>query len=278
MIVLTPSYILSNPPIPPEHTKIGFDNLVRDSTITANTTAAGSYLNALKNDLTYEWWGPTAVPAVLTIDFGDIKTFNYIGIAVHDLGSNGNQISLNKSNDGLNYEFIEDSQFFVQDDAPLMVVFEETQARYVQVTISSGTIPKMSVLYIGKTLDMQRPVRWLGHTPGRFARTFEKRGTVSRGGQRLGTSVIRQEIAASFDVMNISQYWTRNVFEEFILSAVKYGYFLAWRPTDYPAEVLFGWTDEAIVPYNSQRSTSGLMAVSWNMVATGNWEGGVYPW
>jgi hypothetical protein len=46
---------------------------------------------------------------------------------------------------------------------------------------------------------------------------------------------------------------------------MRYGYFISWRPDQFPDEVYYGWTDKAIVPVNSQGGINRKMSVSWAM-------------
>jgi hypothetical protein len=82
-----------SPDLPFNHARIGYDNNVPAATVTASTEESGFDADAIKNQMTYEYWRPTAMPADTTIDMGSNKDINYIGLAAHTLGSDSVSVS-----------------------------------------------------------------------------------------------------------------------------------------------------------------------------------------
>lgn len=255
--VISPSVVINNLAIPLTHARIGHDNFVPSSTVTATTEATGFPADAVKRQTTWERWKPTAMPATLNIDAGVAKSANYIGIAAHTLGSSAVTVVVEYSLDNAAWTTIDTIE--PADNSAIMVLFDEVQARYWRVTVSAGTIPNIGVVYIGKTLDMQRPI-YGGHSPINLSRQTVVRPTESEKGQWLGRSVIRYGLQTSYDWSNLTAAWYRANFDPFVKEARFHPFFIAWRPEDYPQEVAFGWTSQDIQPNNS--GTRDLMNVS----------------
>jgi hypothetical protein len=158
-----------------------------------------------------------------------------------------------------------------------MILFETIVCDGMRLVGSGGTgAPRGCVIHFGKVLEMPRPVKWLGHTPSFFNRNITKQANFSERGQRLGVSLIRQGVNVTFDVSNLDEAWMRSEFDLFIQNSLRYGYFVSWRPDQFPDEVVYGWTDEPIIPTNTQGGVNRKMSVSWSMQCHVNEN--VTPW
>lgn len=288
--VITSAYMAATS-ISPWHTRILYDQIARRdaAVVSVSGTAAGAFPEAPVNDQTYEWWEGDALPANWEVDAGAAVTCDAVGIAAHDAGTQGNTIQVQTSSDGVAWTDVTDAVDTPSDDAPIMILFEEVSARHWRLNITGGSAPpKMCVIYIGKALPLLRPVKWNGHTPGVLNPMITKRPSKSERGQRLGTTLIREGYEANFTLENLPELWVREKFLTFTRAAWRYGYFVSWRPIDFPDEPLFGWTQDPIVPSNSgsgrlprdgATETDGRrMSVSWSMVAHGGHESGIVPW
>lgn len=287
--VMTAGYI-SEATVPIWHTRLLYDQIARldAASINVSGTASGAFPEAPVTDQTWEWWEPDVLPGWWEVDAGSNISCNAIGIAAHDLGTQGAQVIIQYSTNGVDYTQI--TTHSPSDDAPILFLFAAVSARYWRVRIASGATapPKMCVIYIGTDLAMQRPVKWNGHTPGVLNPRITKRPSMSERGQRLGTTLIREGFEASFTVENLRELWVRDRFLDFMRSAWRYGYFVSWRPADFPDEVLFGWTEDAIAPANAgsgdlPRDGATLddgrrMNVDWSLRAHGGYVSGIVPW
>jgi hypothetical protein len=263
-ILMTPAYLAATA-IPLHHARIGWMNLARGEVLDASSTHADSFLYAPVSDQTWEWWQANNVPAWWSVTFTTPHVVNYVGIAAHELGSYGNTVQVQYDAGG-GWVDVPDAVLTPADDGAILIIFEDIIADAVRIYITGGTAaPRISVINVGKILEMVRPVKWMGHVPARFNRDYDKRPTVSERGQRLGASLIKYGLQASYSVANISEAWARNVFDLFIVNCMTYGYFISWRPDQFPDEVYYGWTDKPIVPSNSVGGITRLMAVDWNM-------------
>ena len=277
------------------HSVILWQTIARMSaaSISASSTDTDeAYAEAPVSDQTWEWWKPSSMPAWWKVDAGEAVTVDCIGIAAHNLSTQNCTVKVQYSTNDSDWNDVTDATATPSTDAPVMILFAATSARYWRIYITSSdspqSAPRICVIYIGEALEMQRPIKWLGHTPGVLNRRIEKRANESVRGQRLGTTLIRQGFQADFEVNNLPELWVRGDFDDFVQSAWRYGYFVAWRPEDFTDDVLFGWTEDPIIatneghgklPRSSATTTDGRrMSVSWSMRAHGGWEEGIVPW
>lgn len=280
-VLLTSSYVLSETlEAPAWHTRIGWNTIARKdgAAITASSTDSGSYAEAPVTDQTFEWWQPTSLPATWEVDAGEAVDVDYVGIAAHELATCECAVKVQHSDDGSAWSDVPGAERAPGTDGPLMMLFDEVSARYWRIRITGTAEPRIGVIYIGKALAMQRPVQWNGHTPGVMNRVVTKRPAMSDRGQYLGTTIIREGFEVSYEANNLDEDWVRETFDDFAKAAIRCGYFIAWRPTQFPKEVLFGWTENPIVPTNTQGGRTRRMGVSWSMRAHGGYESGIVPW
>ena len=272
MIVITQDLVIS-PSIPVNHGVIGWHTYTREAVpgdVSVSSETTNGPADAPLRPDTYEGWVPTSVPATWRIDLGTARNINYVGIAGHTIGQSGGAVIVEYStNDSDWTEFL--PEIAPADNTPIVFAVESFDfARYWRIRITSGSAPKIGVIYVGRYLALQRPVRYAGHSPVTMSRTIERSTAETRGGEFVGSSLRRQGMETSYNVHNLKPDWYREEFDRFAVSALRYPYFIAWRPVDYPSEVGFGWTRDAIVPDNS--GVRGLIDVSWNFQGIGRGE------
>lgn len=278
-VYMTPGYIAATTQ-PLHHARIGWQNLARGAVITANGTAAGSNLYAPANDQTWEWWQGTLapIPGFWAATFATPTTINYLAVAAHEGGSAQATFVIDYDA-GAGWVEIPGSEFSPADDSPVMVLFENIVCDAIRIRgtgVPPLFFPRVCVIHFGKILEMPRPARWIGHVPGVLNRQFEARPNISERGQRLGNSLIREGLSAAFEFANLDEHWVRATFDLFMRNCMRYGYFIAWRPNQFPDEVLYGWTDQPFPPVNAHGGINRRMSVSWQMKCH-NWQG-VQAW
>lgn len=152
-------------------------------------------------------------------------------------------------------------------NAPLLFLDEEREGRYLRLKLRGiGGVPKIGVIYVGRTLDMQRPF-YGGHTPFKMSRDTEHYSPLSRNGQFLGQLVRANGIEGSVRFQHLTAAWVRSTLDPFIKASRSAPYFFAWRPATFPDEVVYGWNRNDIRPGNMGRRD--FMEVSWQMRAFG---------
>lgn len=258
---------------PLTHARIGWDTRTRDAVaadVTVSSESATGPKDAPLRPDTAEYWEPTSLPATWVLDFSGSPTFNidYVGIAAHTCGTNGNTVTVETSL-GFGSPTWESLATAVSppDDKPLLFLDTSRDAVQMRVTISGGTVPRIAVIYVGQILAMQRPI-YGGHTPLPLSRETELHSSLSRGGQFLGQNIRRMGVRGGATFRNLTAAWYRTNFDQFVAAARKYPYFFAWRPGTFNDELGYVWTLDDIAPTNM--GTRDLMSVSWEMRGIGN--------
>lgn len=249
---------------PRNHARIGYDNAVPSSTVAASTSEAGFPATATQNQLTYELWRPTAVPATLTYTF-DAQPIGYVGIAAHNLGEVGAAVSIEYQQGGSWYPLVfevpqdigatlsldfaaQTYQVYQQisDTGAVFYQFNEVNCTGIRINLT-GAIASIGVVYAGRVLEMYRPF-YSGHTPGTLARKTTIRPNKSVNGQWLGRSVLREGLNGQFNWNNTPLPWYETNVEPFSQAAINAPFFIAWNPKQHPDHVLYAWTSEDIAP------------------------------
>lgn len=232
--------------------RIGWQTYTLDlspTDVTASSEATGSPADAVLRPDTAERWEPTAADASLTINLGATRTVSYVGIAAHTLGSVGTSVTVLG-------ETISPS-----GDEPILLLTTEQSVSSITLDLT-GDPAQVGVVYVGEILEMMRPV-YGGHSPGPLSRDTTMKRSLSRGGQFLGQQIRRKGYSTGFSFNNLDPDWYRDSFDPFVEHARRYPYFVAWRPTRYPEEVMYGWTQDDIQPSNS--GTRDLVDVSFDV-------------
>lgn len=262
MIIFPSAFVISEAATatPLTHTRIGYQTWLRDlaaSALTASSEAEEGPADATLRPDTHSYWEPTSLPATMVYDLGAFRDVDYVGI-VGMIGSVGVSVTI-ETNDGtqsgspdLEDEWTEfASEAGPADDAPIMFLDDSRSIRKLRITLSGlgSTMPRVSVVYAGEVLKMERPI-YGGITPGALSRNTMLNAALSRGGQVLGQDYRKLGVETSYSFRHLTAAWIRSTFKPFILSAEKYPFFVAWRPEDFPLEVDFGVAPDNIRPSN----------------------------
>jgi len=248
---------------PLTHARIMYQNLVPDAEVTGATESAGFEADATQSYSTYDRWLPTEIPATITYDFGELKDFDYIFIASHNLGSSAAAILPEYSLDGETWDEFS-AERIPSNDSALAFLNSEVTGRYMRLTITSATtIPVIGVVMCGVALAMERAI-YGGHTPVTLSRQTEMRPSQSEGGQWLGRSVVRKGYSTSYSWSNLTAAWYRANFDPFVKQARFQPFGIAWRPETFPDEVVYAWTNGDIAPSNT--GTRNLMSVGMSII------------
>jgi hypothetical protein len=235
-----------SPDPPLTHARIGWQNIVTASNVTSNTTGTtGNPLLSVTNPLTYERFQPNASATNIVVDAGVPVEVDYVGIAAHTL--EGRTILLQSSTD--NSTWTTRLTIVPTGRTDILGLISPITARYWRINITWTAAPFIGVLYIGKSLAMQREI-YGGHTPITLSRSTTILPNVSDTGQWVGRSIIRSGYSSQYDWRHLTASWYRANFDPFVEHARRKPFFIAWRPQQYPAEVVYGWTPGDIVPVN----------------------------
>lgn len=258
MIYISDALVLTAT-VPLRNSRIGYASITFDKTPVASSTEAGFSALAPTYPTTYEYWKPSAMPATWAIDNSTEATCDYAGVT-GDI--EGTTIQVQSSDDNSTWTTQVEG---VATKKVAMFLFEEVTARYWRLRFVNGS-PRVSVIYIGKALTMQRSI-YAGHTPITLSRRTEYSNTLSESGQYLGRSIIRGGVETSAAYQHLTADWYRANFDPFVRAAQVRPFFFAWRPVPYPQEVGFVWTSGDIRPQNT--GPRDFMSVSFNMTGIG---------
>lgn len=264
-VVISPDLVLvpTDPPVQNlNHARIGINRITTRSNLIASTASEPGFpAISVTNPLTYESWKPLSFPVIqhsLTFDAGKSVSVDYLGIAAHNLGTNGVTVALLSSPDGI--VFTKEIEFVPGSDRAIMALLVLKERRFWRVTLDNvvfGTF--LSVVYIGRALEMERAI-YGGHSPILLSRVTSLRPNISETGQWLGRSIIRKGFRTEFSWKHLTPDWYRNNFDPFVQLARRRPFFIAWRPARFPDEVAYAWTTADIKPTNM--GLAALMEVS----------------
>ena len=237
--------------------KLCFRNIVVASNISATSQLSGFPATNLANPATaFGWEATTAVDQTITILNPSTTSIDYVGIARHNLSQPGLEVSIRF--DGV----VAQDFTVVSDKQALLFLFTSASPSTIQIDIRGITNPaKIAVLYIGRSLDLQRNI-YVGHTPVNYGRDRSTINGVSQSGEFLGEIILDQTQSTSISLQNLTPEWYRSELDAFFAAKPRNPAFWAWRPGDYPAEVGYCWVEGNPRPVN-QRS-NGMMSIDWN--------------
>jgi len=241
---------------------IGWENRCRDSGCVVSTSTAQENFegeNVLLG-LTYDFWKPTVTPAVIAFTFPEAIAADYCGIAAHTLTETGCAVELQYW-DGAAWVSLGDVQPGTDSGNKIvMFLFDQVSSAVWRLLITGGTaVPVLGPVNIGLSLKLERRL-YGGHTPITLSKKTVIRPQKSETGQWLGRSIRREGATTKISLNNLTPAWVRSDFEPFIENSRTHPFFFAWRPSDYPAELAYCWTNTDIVATNS--GTRDLMKSS----------------
>lgn len=259
MSVISTNLTLGTGDYPLNHARILYESIATFDNVIGSSEAAGFPAIAAVNSDTYEYWIPSTMPAVFTVDAGVAKDVDAVGIAAHSFATDNVTITIEYSTDGSTWSGVSTGAFGAQDGTPVLALFDKVYARYWRITFAGSTPPQIGVIYIGEALQMMRPF-YGGHTPITLARMTTYIGNKTEGGQTMGTSVIRKGTETSYEWDNLKASWVREKLDPFIVSVcAAVPFFLAWNALQFPKEVGYLYVGEDIRPSN--KGVRDLMSV-----------------
>ena len=236
-----------------KYPRIGYKTT--SATVQGTNTKSGYIAEATQNDFTYERWKSDGAGSLI-YDMGTLTEIDYISIGAHTLGGINTEIST--SVDGEDYDSI--SEFVASSNNAIMMLFETRTIRYIKIEI--GDEAEIGIVFFGKVLVMPRTI-YGGHTPITLGRATEKNVYMSEEGEFLGTRIVRKGFKSTYNFTNLKASWIRSTFDDFIKHAITKPFFIAWRPSSFPDEVVYGWSDADIIPVNS--GTKDYMSVDFTV-------------
>lgn len=265
--VVTPKAYSDMPPFPLSHPRILYENkLAGSSSVQSGVSNRENTLNpATYSRATFNGNGSSAS---ITYTMPASQNVDCIAIAAHNLSDVGASVTVQWSagpSGGLS--FFAPAQTPTADNNALMF-FRETpvNARRVHIRVDAPQgAGFIGVVYAGLALQMQRPI-YGGVNPITLNRVTDYFNNRSESGEWLGRQIRRRGLESSLSFERLTAPWYRQYFVPFVRVARERPFFFAWRPSDFPDECAYCWTDSDIQPSNSGGGTDHL-AVSFNVKA-----------
>lgn len=217
-----------------------WDNLFEDGTLAASTEATdGDKENAIDGN-TYDFWTPTALPATISVTLGSSTPASYVGIAAHDLFTNGCTVSVEYDSGGGTW--VELASVTPTDDKTLMIAFDETSATDFRLYISGSTIPSIGVIFLGTALRFDSGIL-PQYTPITYAENIELLNSQTITGQFITNRVNRRGASTSLSL---------NILERSFVEATPFQnfrthyndgkpFFFASNPSELDFDVAYCW-------------------------------------
>ena len=261
-VVLSRALVLSDPVggESPNAPIIGWRNLVTLGGITADHVDTDFPASNLANPSTASRWesGSTATQYVTFVVAGTDE-IDYVGIARHNLGSAGVNVSVET------YDAIGDTwdeafaAVVLAGDGPAILRFEPVNTTQVRIKLQpAGTAPRIAVVYIGKLLVLERGLQ-SGLVPLAFGASDEVVSGQAESGDFLGRVVTSQSIKTSVSIRYLRYDWFRENMGPFARAARTIPFFFSWAPEDYPDDAGYAWLDGDVRP-TVERTAQGIMA------------------
>lgn len=256
-----------NHPIIGWHSVLGVGNFTADSELPTRPA-----LNMWNPDTSSVWQSEIITEQfVLLTNTGNVAC-DYIGIAKHNFGTARISYQLQKSVDGTTWVDVTTLRLPANDAAILHYFDSSTVGFWRLRLVPLATAPVIAHIKLGIALVLQRRI-YVGHKPATLTPYVKRVSLNSQSGQYLGdiitqrwhkTDVKQENNTADFIREKIVPFIDHITYARVGASALG-AFFFAWRPTDYPLEVVYGWTDDTIHPDN-QRS-NGMMGFEFSMQA-----------
>lgn len=239
-----------------DHPFLAWDNFAAPATLSGTATlAGGDRFNGVLGS-TAEFWLPD--PAVATarfeVDLGTARELTCAAIAAHTLADHGLTASIERSADGSTWTTT-GAAHAPADGAPVFWRFSPVTARYWRLVVTGidpAHAPAVGVVFFGTELIMLQRV-YSGVAPVIAATQVELASNVSVGGHLMGSSVVSRGARLPLDFRSLTAGFVRGPFRPFLRHFNEgRGFFVAWRPEEFPEDVHYGWRDGPVIqPVNS---------------------------
>lgn len=225
--------------------------LVGDIT-TDGAAANRPALNMWNPDTSSVWQGADAAEQYINLANGGGANVNCLGIAKHNFGSGRIRYQLQESPDGVTWDDLTTLRTPADNNA-ILLHFDDTSRAFFRLRLvpQETTAPVVAHIKLGPALILQRRI-YVGHAPATLVKHASRITNGSENGQYLGAIVTRQWHETSVSQENNTPQFVRSQVVPFIEHAHTGTFFFAWRPIDYPLEVIYGWTDDNIHPDNQR--------------------------
>jgi len=209
---------------------------------------------------------------------------NYLGIAKHNLGTVAYEYTLEYSTDGgTTWDTLAGPRIIGKNNAIIEYFDDVTYGNfriklYKSATGTPAVIdgPIIAHIKLGRALILQRRI-YAGHKPATLCKKVKRITNGSENGQFLGQEIVRSSHSGSCSQQHNTPEFVRTYVKPFIdhvnghvevEDTAPSTFFFAWRPSSYPEEVIYAWTQDNIEPENQNGDgLGGMMQWSFDMEA-----------
>lgn len=245
---------------------IGYRNVfaAEGATVTGDDDSGGPALNAF-DGLTHDFWTSAEVDPQVEVSLPEPQSADYVAIALHNLGDLGASLIVESSEDGVTWAERYASPAIATND-PALFTFDDSGAHsYWRVRVDGGYGLRIGILHLGAVLTLSEGI-YEGHAPPKLNRSSKILNNEAEGGQYLGRSVIRTGVSNSIKQSLVPPEWVRTEWYAFQEYARAGSFFFAWRHTEYPGDVMFGWSEDEPT---AEQGRGRFMSVSLNVKGIG---------
>jgi hypothetical protein len=260
---------------------IGYQSVLTDVDIIATEYVTGrSALNMWNPSTSSLWEGQTvtATPTATTTQYVTLINsanlpVDYLAIARHNLGTVGYTYTVQHSTDaGATWADITTARVIATDQAIFDYFDEKTSDQFrikLEKTLTGAPAvidgPVIAHVKLGKAFVLQRRI-YAGHKPGTITKKVKKIVNGSESGEYLGAIVTRSYYTTDCQQDNNSPEFVRTYVKPFIAhvnghtavdGSAPCTFFFSWRPSDYPDEIVYGWTSDNIEVENKSGDSMG---------------------
>lgn len=168
-------------------------NVLLDGTVTASTEATDAEVENLLTDSTFDYWRPTTTSGTISLSLGASKTISAVGIAAHDLGTQGATVTVKAGITTL-------ATVVPTDDSTIIILVASTAGTAFSVEITGATAaPSIGNLFMGVPLVFESGIV-PSYTPLWMAEEVELLQNQSLGGQFFQNRVVRKSANTSVNL------------------------------------------------------------------------------
>ena len=240
---------------------IGYNNLLTSASIASGTAQTNGEVDRAIIPNTYERYKPSSGVNISKYQMSANADINFVGIAAHTLSGETVTISYATTVSGTSIEL---AVITPTDNEPIMITFDDTDAREIIISINTTAGAEIGVVYAGLALEMPRSI-YGGHAPITLQARTEYQSNMSESGQFLGRNIVRQGLQTNYNWTYLDPAFIRGEFSTFVQSARRYPFFIKWRPDKFD-EVAFGYTTRD-VRITNMGGAHGLMSAQMTLKA-----------
>lgn len=238
-----------------------WNNVAATATLSGTAVLTDGDRSNAVSGTTFDYWLPdvTGTAAQFRITMGAAATLSCIGFAVHNLGTLGGSVKVERSTDsGATWSSTDlGGTHTPTDDSPIVFRIATTGLdaaawRLNFTGLTAGDPLFVGVMFFGNEMVFPRRF-YSGFAPAVAPTEVQLQSNVSVGGNLLGSSIIAQGSTLTASFQNVDPDFVRGDMLPFIphFNAGK-GFLFGWRPATYPQDVHYCWRDGATLrPANS---------------------------